>query len=320
MRIKSPGFRLGAASAVAFSHSGRFLGQVGRRVAIYSVPARKVATRSDWHYAHPAAIAFGAADDWFAVRSTTGAMAVAAVADGHPLNRLPPATDTADDSGLFNAPGDHLVEACASGTLRVRHIKELRIQYVEQHPALMLGPVGVSADRSEWIFAMNARQLRLPVQPPCRLEIRRWPFETGNREIVGAQFGFVQAVALSSTTETIALIERRPAASASTVSIVSRDGRLLQESTSKEWVGHKGLARSPDGRFLVVGTADGHTLLDDHLRVVGRLAGEYSSDACFSPDGHLLALGYWGQGRVIATADLRSWFADRSAGINEAAV
>lgn len=39
---------------------------------------------SQWHFPHPARLAFDPADAWFAVRSTTGALAVAEVATGDP--------------------------------------------------------------------------------------------------------------------------------------------------------------------------------------------------------------------------------------------
>ena len=320
MRIKPPGFRLGAASGVAFSSTGQFLGQVGRRVAIYGVPTRKIVTRSEWHYPHPAAMTFGAKDDWFAVRSTTGAMVVAALADGHPLTRLPPTTDVADDSPLVTGSADYLVEACSSGTLRVRHVQGLRVEYLEQHPGHMLGALASSQDGSRWALAINAKQLDAPSQPPCRLELRGWPFSTSTRQVVGEQFGFVHAVTLTEQTGEIALLEQRPGSRANTISVIGPNGTVLRENTSDEWASHRGFARSPDGQYLIVGTKAGHTLLDDNLRVVGRLAGEYSSDARFSPAGHLLALGYWGHGLVLSVGELASWFTDQNAKIGDAAV
>lgn len=311
MRIRAPGFRLGAANAVAFSSSGQLLGQVGHRVAVYSVPSRRLSVRSEWHYPHPAAITFGLRDDWFAVRSTTGAMAVAAVADGHPHDRLPPATDVADDSPLLAAPDDHLVEACSGGTLRVRRIRGLQVEYLEQHPEFMLGAIDASRDGLRWVLAVNARQLDASAQPACRIELRTWPFSTGDRAVLGDAFGFVHALAFASARDEVTVLHRGRAASAYAITrLSSRDGQLLQEAISTDWTGHQGFAWSPDGKYYVIGTRDGHLLLDSALTPLGHLAGDYPSDAAFSPDGQLLALGYWGHGLVIPTKDLRSSFSD----------
>jgi hypothetical protein len=271
--------------------------------------------RSDWHYPHPAAIAFGARDEWFAVRSTTGAIAVASAQDGHPHDRLPPSTDEADDSPLVTAPDDHLIEACSSGTLRVRRLSGLAVEYVEQHPDHMLGAIAATPDHMLWAVAINRKQLDAPIQPLCRLELRQWPFATARREVLREDLGFVEAVAMRATHSTVAILHRRPGASSFTISCISSsDGAILQEATSSDWLGHQGFAWSPDGAHFVVGTRSGHTLLSAELEPLGHLRGEYPSDAAFSPDGALLALGYWGHGMVIPTADLRQWFAaDRAA-------
>ena len=309
MRIRAPGFRLGAASSVAFSSSGELLGQVGRKVAAYSVRDRRIAVRSDWHYPHPAAITFGAREEWFAVRSTTGAIAVAATEDGHPRDRLPPPSDAADDSPLRTAPDDHLVEACSSGTLRVRRLSGLAVEYVEQHPDHILGAIDATPDQSLWVVAVNRKQLGAPAQPPCRLELRRWPFATAHRQVLRDDLGFIHAVAINAHHHSVAVVHRPPSARGYTITCISVDnGATLRESTSTNWSGHQGFAWSPDVGHIVIGTRSGHALLSARLEPVGHLAGEYPSDAAFSPDGTLLALGYWGHGIVIPTSDLRQWF------------
>ena len=300
---------------MAFSSSGALLGQVGRKIAVYRVRERRIAVRSDWHYPHPAAIAFGLRDEWFAVRSTTGAIAVASAEDGHPRDRLPPPSDSADDSPLRTAPHDHLVEACSSGTLRVRRVSGLAVEYVEQHPDHMLGAIDSTPDQSLWVIAVNRRQLDAPAQLPCRLELRGWPFATANRRVLREDLGFIYAVSINRQHHTVAVVHRPASTRGYTITSISTDnGATLRESTSTNWTSHQGFAWSPDAKHIVIGTGSGHALLNADLQPVGHLAGEYPSDAAFSPDGALLALGYWGRGIVIPTADLRHWFAsDRAA-------
>lgn len=316
MRIKAPGFRLGAANAVAFSASGRLLGQVGRRVAIYSTRDRRVITRSDWHYPHAAHVAFGATDEWFAVRSTTGAIAVMSCDDGLPRDRLPPPADYADDSPLRSAPDDHLVEACSSGTLRVRRLQGLGVEYVEQHPHCMLGPIDASSDLRRWILAVNSRQRDAPTRPTCRLELRDWPFATTGRRVLRDDLGVITAVALNERSNAVAVLHQRHAGREWSIALISlTTGATALERTHSAWQSGKGFTWSADATHLVVGTNTGHQLLNAELTIVGQLEGKYASDAQFAPDGALLALGYWGHGLVLPTAEVRAWFAASSAAV-----
>lgn len=314
MRIRSPGFRLGAAYAVAFSQSGLLLGQVGRQVVAYEVGSRRPLVRSQWHYPHPAAIAFGAASEWMAVRSTTGAMAVVDLPNGDPLSRLAPTTEIADDSPLLPSPTcEHVVEACSSGTLRIRNIEDLRVDYLEQHPADMLGAIATSTDLRRWAIAFNRKQLDAPSQPPCRIELRNWPLSTGSRVVLRDDFGYIAAICSSPDGSRIAVLERVTGSRGEfSVSIVSAESGMVEvRASDPRYQGHRGFAWASCGRWLVLGTAQGHALLDGAtLAPMGHLAGEYASDAAFSPDGRLLALGYWGRGVVVPTSDLMSWFSD----------
>lgn len=295
---------------MAFSQSGRFLGQVGRRVVVYDVPTRTRVVRSEWHYPHPAAIAFGKSDDWFAVRSTTGAIAVARIPTGEPLSRLSPPSDVADDSGLFVAPADHLVEACSSGTLRVRQVQGLRVEYVEQHPDLMLGPVATSPDRLTWVFALGGKQIEGAEPTLGRIELRVWPFTIGTRTVLREEAGVVAGLALSPDGDQFAILERRVGDPHYSIALAStRTGSVLSETASARWSPRRGFAWSSDGKWIIVGSGDGHDVLDSELRPIGTLKGEYSSDVAFSPDASLVALGYWGHGLVLPTSDLRRWFA-----------
>ena len=292
------------------------LGQVGRRVAVYRVRDRRIAVRSDWHYPHPAEIAFGVNDDWFAVRSTTGAIAVASCEDGHPRDRLPPPSDYADDSSLRTAPNDHLVEACSSGTLRVRRLQGLSVEYVEQHPDYMLGAIDTTPNLQRWVIAINQKQLNAPTQPPCRLELRTWPFATSNRHVLRDDLGFISAVALNEQSNAVAVLHQRQAGREQSIAVISlATGSLVLEATRPEWRTHKGFTWSPDAKLLVVGTDSGHQLLNSEVSSIGHLNGEYSSAAQFAPDGNVLALGYWGHGLVLPTTELRAWFASDGAAV-----
>ncbi len=314
MRITAPGFRLGAANSVAFSASGRLLAQVGRRVAIYSVRDRRVIVRSDWHYPHAAYVAFGATDEWFAVRSTTGAIAVVSCDDGLPRDRLPPPAQYADDSPLCAAPDDHLVEACSSGTLRVRRLHGLGVEYVELHPRCTLGPVAASSDLRRWVLAVNSKQLDAPTRPPCRIELRDWPFATTGRRVLRDDLGLIAAVALNERSGAVAVLHQRHAGREWSIALISlTTGATLLERTNAAWQSGKGFTWSANVSQLVVGTSGGHQLLNAELAFVGQLEGQYASDAQFAPDGALLALGYWGHGLVLPTAELRAWFAASSA-------
>lgn len=313
MRLQAPGFRFGAAFSATFSPSGRFLAQVGRRVRIYDVAKRKPVVSSQWHYPHAAAAAFSPSDAWLAIRSTTGAIVVVDPVTGHPHSRLPPESETADDSSILAGPdGSNLVEASASGTLRVRRVTDLGVEFAEQHPAYLLGPVSCSTARDRWALAFNRRQLEQPAQPDCHIEIRTWPLTGAHRWTLSSRFGFIHALALSPGGERVAVLERlgnseTPVQSAISI-LQSVDGTVVKRVTGGQWKAHGGFAWSPDGRWLIVGTDDGHQLLDSELAVIGSVSGEYSSDASFSPDGRLLALGYWGHGLVIPVEQLMAWF------------
>lgn len=326
MRVQAPGFRIGAANGVVFSQSGRLLGQVGRRVAVYDVASRKSIVRSQWHYSHPAAAALGTQDTWLAVRSTTGAIAVVDIPSGQPLSRLPPETDIGDDSPLLTGfTGEHVVEACTSGILRIRRVRDLGIEYLEHHPADMLGPIASSATREQWVIAFNRKQLDAPHQPPCRVELRSWPLSVGDRRDLGTQFGYVVALALAPEGDRFAILEERRRSGESAefiLSVVSTaTGSVEQQATDTALRGNYGFAWSPLGDHLIVGTDHGHALLDGRtLKLVGHLAGKFSSDAAFSPDGRLLALGYWGHGLVLPVAELESWFSEPIPASGERAV
>ena len=320
MRLSSPGFRLGAASGVTFSPSGQLVGQVGRRVAVYSVPQRCQIVRSDWHFPHPAHMTFDGADQWFAVRSTTGAIVVSEITTGQPLSRLGPLSDLADDSRLLTGPtNEHFIEACSSGTLRIRRLSDLRVDYSEQHADIMLGPMAHAADRRLWAFAFNVKQLDKPTQPPCRIEMRHWPLGQGARRVLGDAFGFIHGLALAPSGTSLAVLDRQCEARGPRLTIVNTtSGALERSGGDPAWRDHRGFAWSPDGAWLVIGTDEGHALVDaTTLTTLGHLAGEYASDAAFSPDGSLLALGYWSRGLVLPTRDLGTLFApmvDRRAG------
>lgn len=311
MRVVAPGFRLGAAAGVSFSPSGRLLGQVGRQVAVYSVSERRRVTRSEWHFRHPSHIAFAGSDDWFAVRSTTGALVVAEVEGGHPMSRLAPTGDEADDSGIFVGPGDeHVIEACASGTLRIRRVDGLGVEYAEDHPHCLL-VAATSRDRTAMAVAYNYRALdSVSPPPPSRIEIRTWPYGSGTRHTLGARYGTVHSIAFSADGNRIAVMEGTGVQGERSISILDAStGALHLRSTSASWAPHHGFALSPDGAWIVVGTWRGHSLLDAHaLSFAGHLSGEYTSDAAFSSDGQLLALGYWDAGVVISTRAIRDWF------------
>lgn len=322
MRLRAPGFRIGAAYGVTFSQSGLFLGQVGRQVVAYDVVERKAVTRSQWHYPHPSAAVFGTTDRWMAVRSTTGAMVVIDLTSSQLLSRVRVPGDTADDSSLFSCDDQHVDEACSSGTLRIRRVSDLRVEYLEQHPSVMLGPASVSRAGETWAIAFNGKHLDQPHPPPCRIEIRRWPLSGAHRQVLGDQFGHIAGLALTPTADRIAILERQPRKglpSEFVISLMSVSRRSVEErATHPLWRSHRGFAWDPSGRFLVVGTDLGHALLDGNsLAPIGYLSGQYPSDAAFSPDGRLLALGYWGYGLVLPTVDLESWFTDHIAAPDE---
>ena len=261
-------------------------------------------------------MAFGVSDDWFAVRSTTGALAVMSCDDGLPRDRLPPGSADADDAALRTAPDDHLVEACSSGTLRVRRVAGLGVEYVEQHPQCMLRALDATRDLRRWIVAVNRKQGHAPTQPPCRLEVREWPFATTGRRILRDDLGFIHGVALNESADCVAVLHQRQSGRECSIALVSfTTGETLLERSDDAWTWGSGFAWSPDASHLVVSKYAGHLLLDAELTRVGQLAGEYPSDARFAPDGSLLALGYWGHGLVLPTAELRAWFATPSAAV-----
>jgi WD40 repeat protein len=267
--------------------------------------------RSAWHFPYPAHMTFDSADRWFAVRSTTGAIAVSEVSTGQPLSRLGPLSEIADDSPLLSGPTDeHLVEACSSGALRIRRLADLRVDYSEQHADTMLGRVAHAADRQRWIFAFNVKQLDKPIQPSCRIEVRHWPLGQGDRRVLGDSFGFIHGLALAPSGASLAVLDQQREAQGLRLTIMNAtSGALERTGAEPAWREHRGFAWSPDGAWLVIGTDEGHALVDaTTLTTVGHLAGEYSSDAVFSPDGTLLALGYWSRGLVLPTRDLGAFF------------
>jgi hypothetical protein len=86
---------------------------------------------------------------------------------------------------------------------------------------------------------------------------------------------------------------------------------------------HDPLPRIPRHRPRQEGRAGGGRLVAQHFGIgdprhaltdcrtlapAGHIPGEYPSDAAFSPDGLLLALGYWEHGVVLPVMDLASWF------------
>jgi WD40 repeat protein len=241
-----------------------------------------------------------------------GAIAVVEIPTGQPICRLPPETDVADDSPLLTGlSGEHIVEACASGTLRVRRIRDLRIEYAEQHPSEVLGPIAASAALDRWAIAFNPRQPDSQ-SLPGRIQLRPWPLSGPARDELPLSFGHIWALALSPNGERLAVLDAqgRSADAGLTISLISvATGGVEQRASNGAWSIH-GLAWAPSGEWLVVATEDGHSLLDGRtLAPLGHLDGTHPSDAAFSPTGSFLALAYLGDGLVIPVADLESWFA-----------
>ena len=139
----------------------------------------------------------------------------------------------------------------------------------------MLGLVGYSADRRTWAFAFNVKQLDLPAQPACRLELRRWPLGQNSRCVVGDSYGLIEGLVLHPSGECLAVVERERSTHELRLSIISTSsGAVERTGTSPAWRPHRGFAWSPDGTWLVIGTDEGHALVDAiGLGVKGQLAG-----------------------------------------------
>ena len=126
-RLKAPSFRLRKSASAVFSPKGRFLGQIGPRVIVWDVAARRVASEfkaisNEWD------LAFSPDERTIAVKDSNGRIVVCDVATGGMIADTGPSPIYgAGCKPLFLADGKHLLDGTWDGELRILEIASAKI-------------------------------------------------------------------------------------------------------------------------------------------------------------------------------------------------
>lgn len=152
-RLKAPSFRLRKSAYAEFSPGGRYLGQIGPRVIVWDVGARKVASEfkvlsNEWD------LAFSPNEESIAVKDSNGRIVICDVASGEVISDTgPSSTYGAGCKPLFLPDGSHLLDGTWNGDLRVLEVASAKV--VDQYsfgPGYSIGSL-VADQRSERVFA-----------------------------------------------------------------------------------------------------------------------------------------------------------------------
>jgi hypothetical protein len=302
MKIKSPGFRIGASYATAFSMDGEHLGVVGPRgVALWSVASRR-RLRTLRLLRHPAAVAFAPDGQTFVVKNTLGELLLAETATVDPIARFAPPTQDEGANPVFAAP-DLIIDGSWSGEIRARDTTRLMPRVLWRGKSRMVGQVMRAGD--VWAFEVTAIHSHPEFESAAGADqvlVADAP-DGARLRAVERTWRFLRGAALSPDGR---LLSVRYGAERRIVEVLDvSTGRVVAFAGSD--FGGTGWAHgwAPDGKVLVLVERRGFSFRDtSDLREIGWLPSEYPAHVSFSAERGLIALGDWSTGVVAPWPEL----------------
>jgi WD40 repeat protein len=302
MRVRAPGFRIGASYSVAFSPDGEHLAVVGRDVVLWSVSRRK-RLRSSRLLSNPSAAVFAPDGSSFVVKNTGGEFLVCETASADPIARARPAARDEGTAPLY-ASGTAIVDGSWSGEIRERNVRDLakpRVLWRGEHQMILqvLQAAGV------WAFPVSVKHGHPAFESQAAGDqvfisnaLGLTPLRT-----LGPIWDTLRSASLSPQGERIAV---RSGTTAPKLEILTvAEGSAIAVGVSK--FGGTGYehAWSPDGSIVVTIEEGGFSFRESkQLEEVGWIPSDYPAAVSFSPDGCLIALGDWRRGFVSDWASL----------------
>jgi WD40 repeat protein len=283
-----PGFRLGASFKARFSDDGALLATLGQRPTLWNVADRAKLGRGPL-LSHSSEVDFSPGGAQFVVKNTSGDVLLV---DVQSLDQRAAFSGEPFGEGTairFSPCGRYLFDGSWSGRLVVRTAETGDVVWEEREPDAAIFHLHGTRDRQTWVYDRWTRPDRR------RLLRRAWPPWENEPVDLAIEHGL--CFAITEDRQRLAVVGHDLE-----VWDISapHEPALLHSSPAAQGGSGDSLAWSPDGGFLVHGADGAGRVFTPELDEVMTVPVEYVSDAEFSPDGRLLALGDWSKGIVVA--------------------
>jgi WD40 repeat protein len=287
-QLLKPGFRLGASFKARFSDDGAFLATLGQRPTLWNVADRAKLGKGPL-LSHASEVDFSPDGAQLVVKNTSGDVLLL---DVNSLEQRVAFSGKPFGEGTairFSPCGRYLFDGSWSGHLLVRSSESGEVVWDEHDPDAAIFHLQGTRDRQIWVYDRWTRPNR-----HCFL-VRAWPpWENEPLDLAierGSRF------AIAEDRQRFAVVGRD-------LEIwdisAPQEPALLHRAAAAQGGTGDSLAWSPDGEFLVHGADGAGRVFTGSLDEVRTAQVQYVSDAEFSPDGRLLALGDWSKGIVMA--------------------
>lgn len=180
----------GASYESTFSHDGRLLAVIGRRVSLWDVFER----RRLWFarpFAHPSNASFSPDDRTVAVKHTNGLIAILDARDGSLVRDFRNESEGEGAGVSFSPCGKFLVDATQDGDIVVRNARNGTIEFRRATPPeAMIHTITPYRNGKEWLihFWMRAHHPAKPPRPGY-FEIWTWPLGSAPKSRWSTQIG-----------------------------------------------------------------------------------------------------------------------------------
>jgi WD40 repeat protein len=278
MRVRSLSIK--TSYAVAFSPNGTTCLTLARDVSLWSLASHKKA----WH-SHP-------------VSQPSGRIVTLAADTGKVCLDLKNEKDGEGSNLLFSPCGQYIVDASWKGILTLRDAYSGQVNYQREHDGEMLCRVHSIRAGTAWIVEHSPRAMTHD-QPPADayFTLSTWPLPDSTPIALGIRLPFICSSAASEDGSRLAVLFGAPPRDLRVYELPSE--RIVWQAEVE--VGGTGgaLRWSPCGRFLasVQSGCITHYSGESGDRL-SEFPLPFPSDAAYSPDSRLIALGSWQSGEV----------------------
>jgi WD40 repeat protein len=294
LKLRKPGFRIGASFRVAFSDDGRHLATVGKRVTVWDVAERR-RVQSVHPFSYESEVDIAPDGSCLVVKNTRGDVVVLDRESLGEQLRLSGKPYGEGSAIKFSPGGTCLVDGSWAGDLLVRDASSGEVLVHEQ--VGMVSTLDCTRDRMTWIYTVEGLGL-----------VRRlWPFgETPAVPILRSEtrLGTGWGTTLS---DDGTLLARSTGRAIETWKVDANGGRPEQVGNCEVPVSGSGYALRwhPEADMLAYAASGVALLLTSEAKPLWWGPGfQYASDVRFSSAGDLLAVGDWSKGAVLPLEQL----------------